>query len=348
MIKHVYPRDQKHNGVSLYGDYIDNLLPKVTQPEGEVSHFEIGYTGPPELWQAYQQARQKPAVPYVVTLHDPPGVVGRPYERYLPGRDFFSKSLRKTLDLTLGRVIIQRVVREAAAVIVLNPLAKPALIERYGLSAAKLFDSPLPVLTPLPAATKHDDKTLRLLFFGNVSERKGVDILLQACLKAGDQMQAVDWRLDVAGGFAGDHQYEQQLRFRIKESALAEHVELHGFVTEQKLADLITQADIIILSYDDSGIIHASGPLTTSLAAGRAVIATDIPIFAADIRDGYNGLLFPSGDIERLAAALIKLAADPTLRAKLGAAAADTIRRGHDDSTIIASLNKVYRSIRTS
>ena len=181
-----------------------------------------------------------------------------------------------------------------------------------------------------------------------MSERKGVDILLQACLKAGDQMQTGDWRLDVAGGFAGDHEYEQQLRFRIKESALAEHVQLDGFVTEQKLADLITQADIIILPYDDPGIIHASGPLTTSLAAGKAVITTDIPIFAADIRDGYNGLLFPPGDIEQLAVALVKLSGDPALRAKLGAAAADTIRHGHDDSTIIASLTKAYRSIKTS
>jgi len=352
LIKHVYPRQLKHNGISLYGHCIDGLLPQVAQPLAEVWHFEIGFTRSQELWQAYRRLRRHSSEPYVVTLHDTPGVVGRPFEQFIPSRNFFAKALRKSLDKTIGQHVIRRVVRGAAAVIVLNPLAKSALIERYDITPSRLFDSPLPVLTPLvgegsKSPTERTAKSpLRLLFFGNVSERKGVDILLQACLKA--QRQLGNWQLDVAGSFGGDREYELLLRNRIAKSALEKHVKLHGFVAEAILADLIAQADIIILPYDDPGIIHASGPLVTSLAAGKAVIATDIPIFVADIHDDRNGLLFPPGDIDALAAALTKLATDAPLRARLGHAARDTIRHSHDDSTIISSLNKAYGSLSKS
>jgi len=342
MIKHIYPHQLKHNGVSLYGHYIDQLLSRVTQPSRDVWHFEIGFTRSQELWQAYRHLRRNNSS-YVVTLHDPPGIVGRPFEQYISSRNFFAKVLRKTLDKTIGRHVIGRVVCGAGAVIVLNPMAKPALIAQYKLQEDRIFYSPLPVLTPPIQTEPQDSKTLRLLFFGNVSERKGVDILLQACIKASDQLG--DWRLDVVGGFGGDQEYELLLRNRVEKSALGGHIKLHGFVEEKALARFVAQADIIILPYDDPGIIHASGPLVTSMAADKAVIASDIPIFAAEIHNGHNGLLFPPGDIEKLTAALTQLATDKPLRHRLAKAAGDTIRQSHDDSTIIASLNKVYRSL---
>jgi len=340
MIKHIYPHDQGHNGVSLYGDYIDDLLKNIAQPPADIWHFEIGYTGSSELWKAYEC--HKKSRPYIITLHDPPIGVGRPFERFLPSRSWPIKVLRKLLDKTWGQLVIRRVVRGADAVVVLNPLAKASLMQKYGLAPQKLFDSPLPVLTPL-TVTASTSKTLRLLFFGNVSSRKGVEVLLQACGTAKGQLG--DWRLDIAGGFDGDKNYRNQLTQQIGALDLDQSVQLLGFVEENQLVTLITSADIIILPYFDPGIIHASGPLITGLAAGRAVIATNIPIFSAEITNGQNGLLVKPGDAQELAQTLVKLAGAPDLRKQFGARAQQIIESTHNDSTIIASLEKVYQSI---
>lgn len=342
MIKHIYPRNQGFNGVSLYGVYIDKLLPKVDQPKTELCHFEIGYTGEKELWQAYRQLRKTRHAKYVLTLHDPPVVVLRPFGRYIKSRSLPFKALRKLLDLSLGRSMVKQVVRKAGAIVVLNPLAKDSLIQRYGVSADRLFDSPLPVLTPLAPSAKHE-RSLRLLFFGNVSERKGVDVLIKAC--AGLRTQLGDWRLDVAGKPDGDRPYAELVKNLINDASLDERIQLHGFIGDDQLADLIARADIVILPYyDDVGIIHASGPLITSLAAGKAVIATRIPIFTPDIEEGRTGLLFEPGSVDELSRKLLQLASDDRLRDKLGQAARAAIMKTHSEEAIIASLNKAYKS----
>jgi glycosyltransferase involved in cell wall biosynthesis len=57
------------------------------------------------------------------------------------------------------------------------------------------------------------------------------------------------------------------------------------------------------------------------MAAGRAIVASELPAIAEILRDGENALLVPPGDVSRLATALARLRADPSLRDRLGAAA---------------------------
>ena len=53
---------------------------------------------------------------------------------------------------------------------------------------------------------------------------------------------------------------------------------------------------------------------------GRAVITTDVPGCRETVIDGRNGLLVPSHDSSRLAEAMIHLAGDGELRARMGQA----------------------------
>ncbi|MEW6583683.1 MAG: glycosyltransferase, partial [Actinomycetota bacterium] len=57
------------------------------------------------------------------------------------------------------------------------------------------------------------------------------------------------------------------------------------------------------------------------MAAGRAVVTADCPAVREVLTDGVDALLVPPGDPAALAAALTRLARDPDLRARLGAAA---------------------------
>ena len=58
-----------------------------------------------------------------------------------------------------------------------------------------------------------------------------------------------------------------------------------------------------------------------AMAAGRPVITADTPAVREVLSDGRDALLVPAADPAALAAALARLAADPELRARLGAAA---------------------------
>jgi glycosyltransferase involved in cell wall biosynthesis len=57
------------------------------------------------------------------------------------------------------------------------------------------------------------------------------------------------------------------------------------------------------------------------MAAGRAIVASDLPGWADVIHDGETVLLVPPGDVDALAAALERLRTDPAGRDRLGAAA---------------------------
>jgi len=57
------------------------------------------------------------------------------------------------------------------------------------------------------------------------------------------------------------------------------------------------------------------------MAAGKAIVATDLGGIPAIIEDGAEGLLVPPRDSAALSAAVARLLADPSERARLGAAA---------------------------
>ena len=57
------------------------------------------------------------------------------------------------------------------------------------------------------------------------------------------------------------------------------------------------------------------------MAAGCAIVATDLPSTAEVVQDGETALLVPPSDVDALQGALIRLHGDPALRRRLGASA---------------------------
>jgi phosphatidylinositol alpha-mannosyltransferase len=54
------------------------------------------------------------------------------------------------------------------------------------------------------------------------------------------------------------------------------------------------------------------------MAAGRAIVASDLPGWSDVIQHGTTALLFPAGDVEQLAHCIQQLQADAALRDQLG------------------------------
>lgn len=82
-----------------------------------------------------------------------------------------------------------------------------------------------------------------------------------------------------------------------------------------------------------------------AMAMGKAVIASDVDGTREAVTDGDNGLLVPAKNSETLAAAIVKLAKDKTLRGELQQRAIDTIRSKYTVSGMTRQIEKIYQQL---
>jgi phosphatidylinositol alpha-mannosyltransferase len=169
-------------------------------------------------------------------------------------------------------------------------------------------------------------------FLGRLDEpRKGLPVLLEAWPTVLERQP--DARLLVAG--PGDAaEAAERLAPQVRDS-----VTWLGLVSDEDKAIMLRTADVYVgphLGGESFGIV-----LVEAMAAGAAVVASDLPAFRAVLGDGRFGRLFPTGDAGALAAALLALVADPEGTAALrsrGSAAADR----YDWSRVTDEVLAVY------
>lgn len=157
-----------------------------------------------------------------------------------------------------------------------------------------------------------------VLFIGQVIERKGVDILLQAV----DRLDSdVDCQILIGG--TGDETYRARLDDQIQRAGL-ENVTFLGWVPEETLFEQYRAADVYILPSraDPWGI-----SVVEAMKAGTPVVVSDAVGAAWDLVDGHDtGYMFPTEDAESLASCLETLLRDTELRTEMGNRAAELIK----------------------
>jgi len=129
--------------------------------------------------------------------------------------------------------------------------------------------------------------------------------------------------------------------------------ELRGWETEgiirwlgpvKDMAGLLQQVHIFTLpSTYREGLPKA---VLEAMAAGRPVVATDIPGCREAVVDGQTGFLVPPHSPLALAEALRKLIADPALRARFGAAGRARVEQNFSDEIVCQKTMAVYEALR--
>jgi len=112
------------------------------------------------------------------------------------------------------------------------------------------------------------------------------------------------------------------LREQIAELGFGERVHLTGHV--DGMADMYAAMDLVVHASqrpEPFGLV-----VVEAMAAARAVVAADAGGPAEIIRHGHDGWLYPMGDGEALATALMHVLEDPTLRVNLARRAPDRAR----------------------
>jgi glycosyltransferase involved in cell wall biosynthesis len=191
-----------------------------------------------------------------------------------------------------------------ASCVVLGTTAQRFVVNELHVPASRVEI----VINGVPAPTVprrifKEDAVKRLLFVGNLSERKGVTDLLKALSHSG--FANLRFELVLAGG--GDVASYQA---KASELGLEKVVRFTGWSEQKEVAALMAQADILVLPSYDEGL-----PLVIleALANGVAVVCTPVGEIPSALRHGVTACFVQPGDVNGLAESLQSLLLQPDL-----------------------------------
>ena len=183
----------------------------------------------------------------------------------------------------------------------------------FGLDTAKArvihpgidpsFFAPLPERRASPA--------LRIITVGSLVWVKGTTYALQAFRLLLDRGIAARLTL------VGDGPEKQRILYTIEDLGLRDHVELAGRLTPVEVRDRLQESDVFVLPSLSEGFCNAA---VEAMGCGVPVVMTNCGGVREGVTDGIEGFIVPVRDPEAMAAAVERLARDPSLRARMGEA----------------------------
>ena len=162
-----------------------------------------------------------------------------------------------------------------------------------------------------PPGPIRPERPLVMGILGRLEQVKGHDTALEALALLRDRLPA---RLVFVG--ADTTEWAAQMKARTETLGLSDRVEFWG--QRSDIAAVFAQMDLMLApSYREA----LSLSLLETCAAGRPAIGSNLGGIPEVIIPGQNGLLVPPSDPEALAEAIMQLAQDDALRARMGDAA---------------------------
>jgi glycosyltransferase involved in cell wall biosynthesis len=198
-------------------------------------------------------------------------------------------------------------IAEADLILTLSSIHKRSF-EEVGVTSRKLAVTPLGVDAELfqPAESTRTDRPFRVLFVGQLNQRKGLSYLIEAF----DQAAIPGSELVLAGGGNTPRPINGRSDIRIMA-----HRPRHD------LPSVYRQADCFVLPSLIEGFALTA---LEAMACGLPVILSDHTFGTDVVEDGVSGFVVPAGDSVAIAERLTVLWADADLRHRMARAARET------------------------
>jgi len=251
----------------------------------------------------------------------------------------------------MGRGIIRRVYGLAGRLIVHNQTSREELIERLGIDATKISVIPhgnyLEMTRHVPSPTEArralgiEDTKKVILFFGQIKEVKGIDLLIEALPAIASEVPEAllviagrPWKTDFS-------RYATLIdTMGVRDRCLV-HLE---YVPDDQVPLYYAAADVVVLPYRR---IYQSGVILLAMSYGKIVVASDLPGMREVLVDGENGYLFARESKDALAETLVRALQGHRERPKIEAQALEYVRRCHDWNDIGVKTVQLYRDLLT-
>ena len=145
---------------------------------------------------------------------------------------------------------------------------------------------------------------------------------------------------DAAFVLAGEGRLMESLRGFAAQLGIGDRVFFTGRCS--RVADLLAVSDVCVLSSKAEGF---SNSILEYMAAGRAVVATDVGGAREAVVEGETGHLVEAGDEEALAARIISLLGDPARARVMGEAGRRIIEQKFSCEAQLKSTLKLYEGL---
>lgn len=300
-------------------------------PGYEIVHFR-------NIWDGFQIAQNKRKIGYK-TLFEVNGLPSIELKYHYPGMD--SELLAKikeqeiaTLHLADAIICPSNVTRDYIASLGLD--RKRVTVIPNGVSPSDFS------ITSLPS---REGREPVLLYIGTLADWQGLDIVIKALPKI---IESRPVKLHIVG--RGRSRQRKMLAKQIRKLGLEDHVIVQPAVPHHEIPELIAKADICVapLALNDRNVTQGACPIKVLeyMAAGRPLLASNMPIVRELVRDDVDGLLFSPNDPEDLARQANLLLRDMELSQRLAESAAAHVREKFTWHESQKKLLKVYERLR--
>jgi glycosyltransferase involved in cell wall biosynthesis len=193
-------------------------------------------------------------------------------------------------------------------------------LERLGFPRASIY--PFGYFRAMPNITGSEVPNLNrhteIVYVGELSPRKGTDLLLEAMWPLYAQHD------DVSLAIIGDGPMMDELRTGVVAHGAMRRVTVEGSLRADQILPRLTRADLLVLPsrWDGWGMV-----VNEALAVGVPVIVSDRCGAADLVKHGINGYVFPSGQVSALRECLASFLQNRSVWPRLRSAAALTGRK---------------------
>lgn len=247
----------------------------------------------------------------------------------------FHTSTPRSRALSAFQHVLQPFLEKITARIAVSALARRVQVEHLGGDAVEIPNGvDVAFFADAPPLTGYPREGGTIGFVGRFTEpRKGMPVLLRAVRRLLPEFPSLE--LMVVG--RGD---QDDLRADAG-PALADHLVLLGQADDKTKAQAMRSMDVYCAPNtggESFGVI-----LTEAMAAGTAVVASDIDAFRRVLDDGAAGVLTTVNDDAALADGIRRMLVDSAARAELAAAAAHRVA-AFDWSVVATQVLRVYET----
>jgi glycosyltransferase involved in cell wall biosynthesis len=281
----------------------------------------LGSIGPPPNTQIIHTncysglAFRRPDIPLVLTEH-------------LCVSDAESRPFKSLAQHAYHQLLVRQYTRAslryADGVIAVSAYTASCLKRGFGVDAAQVIHNWVDTerFKPAPVSPREDGR-FKLLFVGNMTRRKGADLLEPVMRELGPGFE-----LRCATG----------LRATLSDST-ADNIISLGALHGDSLVHAYQECDALLFPTRMEGLPYAA---LEAMACGKAVIASNNSGLPEVVEHGVSGLLCPTGDVAAFVGACRRLSADRALCRDYGAAARRRIEANFSEAAIVPRYERFY------
>lgn len=289
-----------------------------------IAHFHFFHVGPLELFNV--TLAKLLGMKVVVTAHDVQSFVERLSVPWMARRAY----------------------RSADRIIAQSEVSRRELISALREPEEKIDMTPhgnyLPFIGEVPSQKDArerigvPERVPALLFFGQIKEVKGLDVLIGAMP---DVLREHPGALLVVAGKVWKDDF-RRYREQIEALGIADNCVLHiRYIPDSEVANYYAAADAVVLPYRR---IYQSGVLLMAMSYGKPVVVSDIEGMTEVVSDSANGCVFPSGDSKALSDRLSEMLSNPEETRRIGERGLARVRENNDWGEIGRMTAACYRS----